>query len=80
MAARRALSDELLDFEYRQWVSMASADESSSPLLLSLCQVSYMLDPETKSRILLLEVRQRPRHLWSREIPLKELSGPFSAA
>jgi len=56
------LSDELLDFEYRQWVSSSAGEDGASPLLLSLCQVPYMLDSETKSRILLLEALYQKQH------------------
>lgn len=37
-------------------MSSSAGEDGASPLLLSLCQVPYMLDSETKSRILLLEV------------------------
>jgi len=54
------LSDDLLDLEYRHWVS--SAAERDAPLLVSLCQVPYLLDPETKSRVLLLEALYQKHH------------------
>ncbi|CAG9461567.1 unnamed protein product [Pedinophyceae sp. YPF-701] len=59
-----ALQDDVLDHEYRAWMSLNLEDEAmdAPQPLVSLCQVPFLLLPETKARVLLLEALYQKQH------------------
>ena len=55
------LPDDILDYEYRQWIASVP-DTDATPPLLSMCQVPYLLDTASKGRLLLIEAQYQKHH------------------